>query len=601
MMQIVRWSLVLMIVASIILPSSIVYAADESTDVDVTSLPAHELSQAEVVPAKQGVDSVSAPLATEPEPVSENKMPAPQGTVSSLTTIPAEGRSNIDDLSISSQAQAEASLSSIVTRPSPIPASADVVVSALQFNSTVDAIELRNQDDNLIDLSHWKIIVTVVDTQLDELACQVDLSGYLLPKQYMTIAQQGTVTVMHGSGELYEADLSCDMHGRVSYINIEQDGGVVESLYLEDITDHSKPWARKGFTASTLTGVFTKDFSLANHEFYVSELYYPPEDNPLQILEVHSNPAVCEITMRPECLKYVKVFNASDDPVNLSQYRLRAGTPDKVSTSSNTTRLAGVVPPKETVLITRSVSDAPIYLAASDGSVWFQDMYGIKEYASGVMPYEGADKVANKGKSWAFDARDKTWKWAIPSPNTADNRFEAIKPATETPAATNLMPCREGQYRSEETNRCRTLVVSSVSRLVPCKEGQYRSEETNRCRSIATATSAIPKPCADDQFRNPETGRCKKIASSEELTLADCGEGRERNPETNRCRNIKSVAAIPEAAFAVESVKDATQAFIGWWALGGVGVLALGYGAWEWRREVAVLLGRIGTFFHSSK
>ncbi|MNH30521.1 hypothetical protein D3C72_2551200 [compost metagenome] len=58
---------------------------------------------------------------------------------------------------------------------------------------------------------------------------------------------------------------------------------------------------------------------------------------------------------------------------------------------------------------------------------------------------------------------------------------------------------------------------------------------------------------------------------------------------------------MPQAAFAVESIKDTTQAFVGWWALGGVAFLALGYGAWEWRREVGLLFGKIGTFFHSGK
>jgi hypothetical protein len=109
------------------------------------------------------------------------------------------------------------------------------------------------------------------------------------------------------------------------------------------------------------------------------------------------------------------------------------------------------------------------------------------------------------------------------------------------------------------------------------------------------------KPCADNQFRNPDSGRCKRIASSDELALADCGEGRERNPETNRCRNIKTITSIPEAAFAVESVKDTAQAFVGWWALAGIGLLALGYGVWEWRRELGVLFGKLTAFFHSSK
>ena len=55
------------------------------------------------------------------------------------------------------------------------------------------------------------------------------------------------------------------------------------------------------------------------------------------------------------------------------------------------------------------------------------------------------------------------------------------------------------------------------------------------------------------------------------------------------------------AAFAVEPVKDGGKAFIGWWALGGVGVLAGGYGVWEWRREMAGAIRKVTAFFVSNK
>ncbi len=149
-------------------------------------------------------------------------------------------------------------------------------------------------------------------------------------------------------------------------------------------------------------------------------------------------------------------------------------------------------------------------------------------------------------------------------------------------------PCGAGQERNMATGRCRNS--ASTVGLKPCREGQYRSEETNRCRSIALAVSAR-KPCADDQFRNPLTNRCKKIASTDEVK--DCGEGRERNPQTNRCRNIIR-SDVPEAAFAVEPIKQTGMAFAGWWALGGVLILAFGYAGWEWRYEIRSSLRTLG-------
>lgn len=127
-----------------------------------------------------------------------------------------------------------------------------------------------------------------------------------------------------------------------------------------------------------------------------------------------------------------------------------------------------------------------------------------------------------------------------------------------TPGAENViqkyLPCDDGYERNMDTGRCNKIVVASV--LADCGEGKYRSEETNRCRNIVTAS--IQKPCKDNQYRSEETNRCRTL------------------PTTN----------VPESAFAVQPVKDTGMAFVGWWALGGVALLAAGYGVWEWRHEV---------------
>jgi hypothetical protein len=159
-----------------------------------------------------------------------------------------------------------------------------------------------------------------------------------------------------------------------------------------------------------------------------------------------------------------------------------------------------------------------------------------------------------------------------------------------------IAPCADNQYRSEETNRCRTVAV--LTGLLPCKDGQYRSEETNRCRSIALAGSTLT-PCKDNQYRSEETNRCRSIITAS-ANLVPCKDNQYRSEETNRCRNV-TATAIPDATFAVTPVKETGKAFIGWWALGGVGLLAVGYGAWEWRREVVRGMRKFGEFFSSHK
>ena len=150
-------------------------------------------------------------------------------------------------------------------------------------------------------------------------------------------------------------------------------------------------------------------------------------------------------------------------------------------------------------------------------------------------------------------------------------------------------PCPVGQYRHPETLRCRKIEAAKT--ITPCKDGYYRSEETGRCRSIASAAAKTLKPCPEGQFRNSATGRCKKIASTDDIAK-ECPEGFERNPQTKRCRKIKS-ANMPTVGSAAAEVKQVAGATWGWWVFGGVSLLAVGYGVWQWRWEISQFVRKI--------
>ena len=156
-----------------------------------------------------------------------------------------------------------------------------------------------------------------------------------------------------------------------------------------------------------------------------------------------------------------------------------------------------------------------------------------------------------------------------------------------TPPVEN--PCPVGQYRHPETRRCRKNEAAKT--ITPCKDGYYRSEETGRCRSIASAAVKTLKPCPEGQFRNSATGRCKKIASTDDIAK-ECPEGFERNPQTKRCRKIKS-ANMPTVGSAAAEVKQVAGATWGWWVFGGVSLLAVGYGVWQWRWEISQFVRKI--------
>lgn len=512
-------------------------------------------------------------LSKEQQPTEPPVAPPPAAEVTSVGLVP-------NTLQIQSEP--------LALQLAPIPADAEVIVSGVEVSGgRLQALELRSMSDKFVNLANWTAdVVYVHDGQ--EAVCEIQPSGYLYVKQYFTLTQTGRAIGLSGQAqaEPYEADLDCsEAAGVLTYIEIYPSShassvGPVERVNLEalDVSARDGRWIRKDLTATYRKGIFTNDFpnpakGTQPRLLYFSDVYYPPEASPLQITEIYANPLLCAAgNTSVLCKKYVKVTNVSTDAVDLAQYRLRSGSPLTSATTANTSTLSGIVAAGETVLLQQTSQGSGIYLAASEGTVWFQDMYGLQDYDSEVTPYSGAGNVGNQGLTWAYDTTDGQWKWSLPSPDAAINniRLPDVKPI-KVAALSQLTPCKDGQYRSEETNRCRSIALAG-STLLPCKDNQYRSEETNRCRSIVTASTNLV-PCKDNQYRSEETNRCRNIAAT----------------------------AIPNAAFAVTPVKETGKAFVGWWALGGVGLLAAGYGAWEWRREVANGMRRVVSFFHSGK
>ncbi len=288
---------------------------------------------------------------------------------------------------------------------------------------------------------------------------------------------------------------------------------------------------------------------------------------PLQVTELLPNPAGAD-----EGGEFIEFYNPNDEELDLQWWKFYLNGDYQKSYSFPAEMKIGA---KEYKAIKNSVvayslrnSSGSLRLSLVDG----QHGFDVPEWVN-----------AKDNRSWALV--DGEWQYTAPSPGVNNPSLALVMALM--PSKEGLPDCGEGRERNPLTGRCRNIPVANV--LAPCKEGQYRSEETNRCRSIAVLVNAL-KPCADDQFRNPETNRCKKIASSDDLP--DCGEGRERNPETNRCRNVLA-AAMPSAPFAPEKVQSVASGTMGWWALGGASLLAVGYAGWQWRFEMGRLIKKV--------
>ena len=239
------------------------------------------------------------------------------------------------------------------------------------------------------------------------------------------------------------------------------------------------------------------------------------------------------------------------------------------------------------------IKSTNLKLPKTKGKVYLLDEAGSKidaaaEYSS--MP---------KGASWSLV--DDEWTRTFAVTEGAVNIFKEY-PDCQSGYERNVLgkcvkisvppievSCPAGQYRHPETHRCRKIEAAKT--ITPCKDGYYRSEETGRCRSIASAAAKTLKPCPEGQFRNSSTGRCKKIASTDDIAK-ECPEGFERNPQTKRCRKIKS-ANMPTVGSAAAEVKQVAGATWGWWVFGGVSLLAVGYGVWQWRWEISQFVRKI--------
>lgn len=608
MMRIVRWFLVLVVIISVVAPPGIATASSPDGGLDMSVVLADEVISGD---SSQSVSSIEVSQASPSDAGSK-----PNDMVAASEAVPMSAAPQEVELA---QDSASASVS-IAPSPSVLypETTPDLIVTTFSATNYLDVIEFYNQSSAPIDMSAVEIIVSDgrLDSEESPQACVLRLApGWLLPRRYTTITDTTSLTV---SSQRLEGDCIFAPGANIASVQILLHGVRVQLIdgivfntgqtYARHLHAQDKNGQRNVNASLKQKGSFIADYKAFSGSLVLLDelLYTPPiNSNGLQLVEILPVSRSCLPSDGGlDCSDYIKLKNTSTKEINIAEYRVRAGT--LTSAVALTWHEPTLTPERDELMLEpgqffllRHENDGDsLSLTNSASNIWLEDYFGTKIYDE--VSYRDMDKATSNERSWALNETTGLWQLGIPSP-----LGENIFPVEDEPGKRSgvkesaVKPCRDDQYRSEETGRCRAIAIASV--LTPCREGQYRSEDTNRCRSIAATVASVLKPCADNQFRNPDSGRCKRIASSDELALADCGEGRERNPETNRCRNMKTITSIPEAAFAVESVKDAAQAFVGWWALGGIGLLALGYGVWEWRRELAVSFDKLTAFFHSSK
>ena len=283
--------------------------------------------------------------------------------------------------------------------------------------------------------------------------------------------------------------------------------------------------------------------------------------------------------------QFIEIINSGEKTVITTGCKLRVG-------DSGVRENIGDIELNPGEFLTIKIKSTKLKLPKTKGKVYLLDEAGSK---IDISEYNNM----SKGASWSLV--DDEWMQTFMITENSENIFKEY-PDCQSGYERNVLgrcvkiatppvesPCPVGQYRHPEARRCRKNEAEKT--ITPCKDGYYRSEETGRCRSIASAAAKTLKPCSEGQFRNSSTGRCKKIVSTDDIAK-ECPEGFERNPQTKRCRKIKS-ANMPTVGSAAAEVKQVAGATWGWWVFGGVSLLAVGYGVWQWRWEISQFVRKI--------
>lgn len=485
-------------------------------------------------------------------------------------------------------------------------------------NGRQEFIELYNPLTESIDLTGWRVeyLSASHDGVASPTRALTELSGRILPQSYVLLSAEGYLGVADEYFEAIGASGALAKSGGSVRI-VDAMGRSIDLVgwgsarQIDEWPRETAPAAGQSLERAIETGLFTVTATPS------------PQGGGLEEVEelTCSGVILSEILPNPMGAdagkEFIEIYNPTDDEVTLSGCSLQVGSKQYMFPVSDvlqageykafydsTTKLT--LPNRtggEVILITHDTEEAVQYPGALGDEIAWAYINGKWQETYKPTPYKANElqepAVGGIGGGAGL-APCKEGQYRHPETNRCRNvetakELQPCREGQERNPATNrcraigaasndLKPCQPGQERNPETNRCRSTAATQANQFTPCKPGQERNPETNRCRSTTASTSEL-KPCAPDQFRNPETNRCKK-KEDDANTLKPCQEGWERNPDTNRCRKIRDST---EPAFAVEETppEGGAGAQYGWWLAGAAGTGVLGYGVYEWRREIA--------------
>src|SRR5688572_2201939 len=255
-------------------------------------------------------------------------------------------------------------------------------------------VQVFNSSSNVVDITGWKLRYSLVGaSESIEIAI---LNGLIKPSGYLAVADS---SVIPSADFGYTVTIPPEQTGEVGAVELVPAATYLSHLVVVKTDPNHSHW-RRNISASTgnYLSTFTPFTPDAQFALYGNGLYDYPEATGLQITEVLANPRSCSpVEVSGDCGDYVKLYNPTTHPIDLSAFRLRSGYKGQNATSSNTFSLAGTIASGQYATLATSGDGHPIVLANSGSFVWLEDVYGLMIYESTLLEYPDAASDAKKG------------------------------------------------------------------------------------------------------------------------------------------------------------------------------------------------------------
>lgn len=576
-MKYLRYTLLMILIAALMMPSPSVLAAD---NLGVEPASSSDTSQTAEASVNDALPSSPNPAITAP-----SSQPEPNPVVEQPTTKPV-AQTNPPAAEPAHPISQPAS-----TTDEALEKTAPLLISKVSPDKKY--IELYNPTDSNVKLAGWKIEHYKADVKTGGKEFKDEI---VLANDFLVISNDPALTKAVNFDKVPSM-----IQGEGSVVLSRADGSTADVVGWGEVEKFLGAPVTGG--VKTIWRCFAGNL-IVDSKNNLADFSLNKTDNDQEVAPYARPQCKAPESSKPlnkcEGLKLNEIASHVDEPfielVNVSDTTITTAGCKLATSSNNSQEVLGDIELKPGELWAVKVKRTKLKLPKMKGKVRILDEAGAEIDAT---EYD----TIPKGASWSL--LDGEWVQTFAVTEGAINVFKeyvdcqsgyernalgkCVKISAPSTVPDVLAPCPAGQYRHPETRRCRKIEAAKT--VTPCKEGYYRSEETGRCRSIASAAAKTLKPCPDGQFRNPATGRCKKIAAADDI-LKDCPEGFERNPTTRRCRKIKT-ASIPVVGSATAGVQQVAGATWGWWVFGGVSLLAVGYGAWQWRWELSQLIRRL--------